>query len=106
MKFHNIEVSGIRNITFNRKALWQADGGMWRKVDLTNAPAGVFDIIDSKTHEEMMKIVNLLKWDRRYRMWIHGDTLNIVRKSVTVNTPWGEAEKAYPTNKELLKLPT
>lgn len=79
MKFHCIEVSGIRTITFNRKTMWKFSESfnLWEKQQVAS-----FDVCaNTKTHEEMMAIVNVLKWDRRYRMWIHGDALNIVRKS-------------------------
>ena len=89
MRFHCIEVSGIRNITFNRKSLWQADGGMWRKCELRK----LHEPVESRTHDEMMAIVNVLKWDRRYRMWVHEDTLNIVRKSD--RTPIQLPEKVF-----------
>lgn len=78
MKFHCIEVSGIMNITFNRKVLWQAKGGYWIRSNENGVES-------SKRHDEMMAIVNILKWDRRYRMWVHGDTLNIVRKKDSVS---------------------
>jgi hypothetical protein len=74
MKFENIEVSGIENITFERKTKWTRDGSdngcVWKS-------AGD---VEAKTHGEMMFIVNKLKEDHRYRMWVHFDTLNIVRK--------------------------
>jgi hypothetical protein len=86
MRFHDIEVSGIESIVFNRKNRWVfADigdkGTVWRELDQTPGATPGFPIGGKyKTHTEMMKIVNELKKDRRYRMWIHYDTLNIVRK--------------------------
>ena len=73
MRFSNIEVTGIVNIVFDRKVQWEfeIETSTWchSKKEKT------------MYHEDMMKIVNLLKTDRRYRMWVHLDTLNIVRKN-------------------------
>jgi hypothetical protein len=64
MKFEKITVSGITNIVINRKVKWIYSCGMWN---------------EKRPHTEMMAIVNHLKADKRYRMWIHGNTLNIVK---------------------------
>ena len=72
MKFRNIEVSGIKHIVFNREHKWTFDEkiGDWlcefegRRV----------------THNSMLWIISKLKINSRYRMWIHWDTLNVVRK--------------------------
>lgn len=68
MKFQNITVSGIVNIVINRKTKWVQKGAIWETSK------------DHCCHEQMMNILTHLKEDRRYRMWVHGDTLNIVRK--------------------------
>ena len=75
MKFQNIVVSGICNIVINRKQKWVRGGNEWHKAE---------NIAHTYEHSFMMEIVQHLKADRRYRMWIHGDTLNIVRKEQTV----------------------
>jgi len=77
MKFQNITVSGICNIVIGRKVKWMqaTSGSNWHKAVGGNGAC---------THTEMMEIVQHLKIDRRYRMWIHGDTLNIVRREQTV----------------------
>jgi len=69
MKFEKITVSGITRVVIDRKDVWVYGDGMWVK----SIPTSV------KTHTEMMAIVNHLKADKRYRMWIHGNTLNIVK---------------------------
>ena len=75
MRFNEIEVQGITNIVINKRTQWKRNGitGQW--VD-----CGVGVDGRAKTHVEMMKIVNILKTDRRYRMYIHLDTLNILKK--------------------------
>lgn len=70
MKFDHIEVNGILNIVINRKVQWTLnDHEQWHS-----------NTGSLRTHAEMMRIVNEIKKDRRFRMWIHHDTLNIVRK--------------------------
>ena len=85
MRFHDIEVSGIECIVFNRKDRWILHdvnpifGELWQRVASPVDP-NEQERQPTKTHAEMMKVVNALKKDRRYRMWVHFDTLNIVRK--------------------------
>jgi hypothetical protein len=69
MKFENIEVSGITDVTINRKAHYHKDGPLWVK----NEGRAV-------SHNKMMEIINHIKGDNRYRFWIHLNFLNIVRK--------------------------
>ena len=78
MKFDNVEVAGITNIVIAHKVKWmQLSSGVWQK----QIPGGMDDIGGRGvyTHEQMMDIVNFLKGDRRYRMWVHWDTLNILK---------------------------
>jgi hypothetical protein len=72
MKFEKITVSGIAIVVIDRKARWMknSEDGVWCK-------ANSFD--NAKPHADMMAIVNHLKADKRYRMWLHGNTLNIVK---------------------------
>jgi hypothetical protein len=74
MKFENIVVGGITNIVINRKAKWTLNEGMWQR---ENKAAMTGEAL--KSHGQMMDVVNHPKTDRRYRMWVHGNTLNIVR---------------------------
>ena len=86
MKFENIVVSGIANIVVNRKTKWtQLPSNVWQR----HVPKGEEDMFGRGvyTHDQMMEIVQHLKEDRRYRMWIHGDTLNIVRREQTCECP-------------------
>ena len=82
MRFIDIHVSGIDSIVINREAKWvHLPTGVWQK----QIPAGADDVGGRGvyTHEQMMEIVEHLKFDRRYRMWIaigEGGSLNIVRK--------------------------
>lgn len=61
MKFKNIEVSGITRIVIDHRKTFEA---------------GALGF-----SERIHSMINHLKTDRRYRMWIHGDTLNIVKKN-------------------------
>jgi hypothetical protein len=69
MRFNNIEVSGINRIVIAHKAVWEWNDGIWVRGG-DHAP---------KHHGEMMEMVNRLKSDRRYRMWVHWNTLNILK---------------------------
>lgn len=74
MRFNEIEVQGITNIVINKKTYWKlTENKIW---SLQGPNRGRVNY----THEEMMRIVNILKTDRRYRMYIHLDTLNILKK--------------------------
>jgi hypothetical protein len=82
MKFKDITVSGLTDIVINRESKWvHLPSGTWQRELKPGAPdingRGVY------THEQMMDIVEHLKTDRRFRMWIaigEGGSLNIVRK--------------------------
>lgn len=75
MKFKDIEVSGIKRIVINHKKVWEYyPSNTWMVLRPGESTESF------RPHNEMMKIVNILKEDRRYRMWVHGDTLNIERK--------------------------
>jgi hypothetical protein len=84
MRFENIEVSGIECIVFNRDARWiQESPEFWRLYSKLN-DEGKCVPLDTRvaiSHDQMMVRVNALKKDRRFRMWLHYDTLNIVRKT-------------------------
>ena len=80
MKFQNITVTGIVNVVIERRVKWtQLSTGTWQRQLPECLDAGGRGVY---THEQMMSIIAHLKEDRRYRMWVHGDTLNIVRKQV------------------------
>jgi hypothetical protein len=49
--------------------------------------------------KDMMNIVSHLKEDRRYRMWVHHDTLNIVRKESSFSCKT-EAKKHHCDNEQ------
>jgi hypothetical protein len=82
MRFKDIEVSGITTIVFNRKRAFAQSmiDKSWIEVNKNDT---IF--IDSAgkenriSHEEMMSRVNHAKEDNRFRMWVHNDTLNIIR---------------------------
>ena len=69
MKFTNVTVSGITTIVMNRKVVWKQTEKGWAHSNGHNMTS----------HDGMMEVVNHLKADRRYRMWVHGNTLNIVK---------------------------
>jgi len=86
MKFKEITVSGIVNVVINRKAHWKCVGAsgdnepvLWERQIPEGKVLGEGAYV-LFTDEQMMGVVNRLKVDRRFRMWVHGDTLNIVRK--------------------------
>jgi len=77
MHFKEVHVGGIRTIRINRKAEWiKLASGNWVRPspDAVDTP--------NHSHEQMMKIVNHLKGDRRYEFSIDAEcgTLHIVRK--------------------------
>ena len=101
MKFRNVEVevNGIQNIVFVESGVhWRKvlrcdmtgetlkEVTDWERVAERTTERGV--IGESQSHEEMMKVVNRCKADRRYRFATHGDYLNIRRKvpNVPANT--------------------
>ena len=100
----HLEISGIRRIVINRLIVWQQDQTcderhpvVWRKI----AGGPGFNLDEAagrrkatKIPEEMKNLVDRLlqrqvvtgKWhghevvNELYRVWIHGDTLNIVQR--------------------------
>lgn len=77
MKFDSVEVSGITNIVIAHKVKWtQLTSGVWQRQLPEALDAGGRGVY---THDQMMEMVNRLKSDRRYRMWVHWDTLNILK---------------------------
>jgi hypothetical protein len=87
MRFHDIEVSGITNIVFNRTFVW-------KKQKSGEYPTWVCQMPGEKSidcsHSGMMRIVNMLKDDAGTRMWVHGDTLNIESEPMWVGKLGGE----------------
>jgi hypothetical protein len=87
MRFKDIEVSGITTIVFNRKYAF-AQSMIDRSWIQVNKNDTIFIGSTGKenriSHEEMMSRVNHAKKDKRFRMWVHNDTLNITRKDEDV----------------------
>lgn len=84
MKFSNIEVNGIKKVVINRKHWWVKVGPLWKLAIRGPEPDDFIPVAyegKTLTHEEMMKMVSHLKKDRRYRLWVHLDTLNIIRRT-------------------------
>lgn len=76
MKFTRpIEVTGITRVVFDRKKAWNKDAeDIWTfKTD----ESGNVYLMNQKAMTDRIKFAEA---DSRFRMWIHGDTLNIVRK--------------------------
>jgi hypothetical protein len=69
MKFKNITVSGITRVVMNHKVVWTQTEKGWVHSNGHNITL----------HDGMMEVINHLKEDRRYRMWVHGNTLNVVK---------------------------
>lgn len=90
MRFRNIEVSGIERIVFNRETEWRLETeNLWRKVVKGDYPDHM-PTPEYRTHDNMMAIVNALKKDRRFRMWVHFDTLNILWRDKNVKSEVGK----------------
>lgn len=75
-----IEVVGIQSVVFDRKKHWKKDGDSWylTESDLTSTVI---------PHSEMCKRIKIVEKDPRFRMWVHFDTLNVVRKEVKPTEP-------------------
>ncbi len=94
MKFNTpIEVSGIRQIVINRELVFDRRANGWFLLTKTgNSPGSVGCKTWKRTDDEMMrfvsKLLSRLKKSKKYpgcftrtnRAWVHGDTLNIVRR--------------------------
>mgnify|MGYP001430205152 CR=1 FL=1 len=74
MKFENgIEVSGIERVVIDRKFVWQVREYGWHLIIPDNAQG-------KKTFDEMATWIKLMVLNPKYRAWVHGDTINIVRR--------------------------
>lgn len=84
MKFTRpIEVTGITRIVFDRKRVWDKDTDeIW-----TAKNDGSDAIVRMMNHKDMSERIKYVEADSRFRMWIHGDTLNIVRKEEKPRCP-------------------
>jgi len=82
MRFQNIEVSGIVSVVINQRHIFHKDetGNWFRSVTEHLTDGRPVSVMEMRSHKEMMAIVNHLKKNRKFRMWIHLDTLNIVRR--------------------------
>lgn len=91
--FAPIEVSGIQRVVINRKLVFDRRVSGWYLLTGTgNSPGSVGGRTWIKTDEEMQhwisKLLSKLKKSKKVkgcftwanRAWIHGDTLNIVRR--------------------------
>ena len=96
MKIKNvavIEVQGIENIIIDREFLWKKCSGeetYWFLL-LSSESNGVGH--SSKSPEAMARYVNDLISNPGRRAWVHGDTLNIVKRPVK--------PKALPLHQEI-----
>jgi len=76
MKFEQgVEVSGLKKVVIDRKTIWRlVDGSaVWELGGNPNA---------MKSQEKMATMVKLMVLNPKRRAWVHGDTLNIVRKDL------------------------
>jgi hypothetical protein len=94
MKFDTpIEVSGIQKVVINRKLVFDRRTDGWYLLTETgNSPGSVGCRTWKRSDAEMMhfvsKLLSKLKKSKKYpgcftltnRAWVHGDTLNIVRR--------------------------
>ena len=72
--FENVEVSGLTHVVFYHDTHWKR---MNYKTDYVWLRLGEYKKVMS--HEHMLDIIRRKIGDYRYRMWIHGETLNIER---------------------------
>jgi hypothetical protein len=83
MKFPaGIEVSGIRKIVIDRKFCWEREDETFRshiwEAFIRKTEGGA--TFHRKSHEAMAKYIQNLLAHKKHRAWVHGDTLNIVRR--------------------------
>lgn len=76
-----IEVSGIETVVFDRKKIWTID-----EDEVWNGRTAEGTLVGIMNHKAMCDRIKAVERDSRYRMWIHGDTLNIVRRTPKVKT--------------------
>lgn len=80
MKLGRIEVSGITRIVFNREFVWERkeyDGlvePIWVKIAEDESWLYV------RENKEIRDMLDYMLDNPEYRMWVHGDTLNIVKE--------------------------
>ena len=80
MKLGRIEVSGITRIVINREFVWELreyrglGEPVWVKIDGEGAWVFV------RTPKEVRDMLDYMLARPEYRMWVHGDTLNIVKE--------------------------
>ena len=78
MKFETgIEVSGITRVMINKSQLWEkvCHAGGCTEWQLHEMPV-------YKSQEDMATWIKLMVFSGKYRAWVHGDTINIVRRVV------------------------
>ena len=70
----NVEVSGITHVVFYHDTHWlrviNNDNYVWIRTGVHKK---------AMLHEHMMNIIRRKIGDARYRLWVHGETMNIVR---------------------------
>ena len=80
MKLGRIEVSGITRIVLNREFVWERkeyDGlvePIWAKISEDGSWSYV------RLPKEIRGMLDYMLNNPEYRMWVHGDTLNIVKE--------------------------
>ena len=84
MKLGRIEVSGITRIVFNREFVWERKEyfGLVEPIWVKIAEDGSWGYFSCSIREpkEIRDMLDYMLGNPAYRMWVHGDTLNIVKE--------------------------
>ena len=80
MKLGRIEVSGITRIVFNREFVWERKeyDGLVEPIWVKIAEDGSWVYV--REPKEIRDMLDYMLARPEYRMWVHGDTLNIVKE--------------------------
>lgn len=87
MKLGYIEVSGIERIVEGRKVVWERYADRWVKyvggkdIPVTGmSTTEMHDYLDDKIFDNDLKLIDGERYPyAKNRVWVHGDTINIVR---------------------------
>lgn len=94
--FENVEVSGLTHVVFYHDTHWKR---MNYKTDYVWLRLGEHKKVMS--HEHMLDIIRRKIGDPRYRMWIHGESLNIERNFVKDEEVMSEIATCHTCGREI-----
>lgn len=76
MKLGSVEVSGIKQVVFNRKSVWKrlyydhSRDYVWYPKDVT--------VVAPMRQAAMVERLKRLAASPNHKLWVHGDTINVV----------------------------